>query len=91
MRRTTLSIDGRSYELAPSTDLGGLKAAIEHAVNVGGKFVDVTALGDTEISVLATPGVPILMTSRKVTTDDEDAGGPADVFDIVEWEIAGDL
>jgi hypothetical protein len=91
MRRTTLSIDGRAYELAPSTDLNGLKAAIEHAVGAGGRFVDVTALGDTEISVLASPGVPILMTSRTITTDDQDAGDPADVFDIVEWEIAADL
>jgi hypothetical protein len=93
MRRTTLSIDGRAYELATGTDSDGLKKAIEEAVSAGGKFVDVTVLGDTVISVLASPGVPILLTSREINIDDvdDDTSDQADVLDIVEWEIAGEF
>jgi hypothetical protein len=93
MRRTTLTIDGRAYELATGTDNDGLKKAIEEAVSAGGRFVDVTVLGNTVVSVLASPGVPILLTSREIDIDDlsDDPNNQADALDIVEWEIADEF
>jgi hypothetical protein len=82
--------------LVPDAELVGLKKAIEHAVSDGGKFVDVAAAGDVTVSILVTPGVPILLTSREVVTADDDTidtvnVNTADTFDVTEWEIRGTL
>jgi hypothetical protein len=87
MRRTTLVIDGRSYELAQGTLLDELKSLIEAAVHDGGRFVDVTVVGNVAISILVSPGVPILLTTRQVSEDDRDTGDLDEPFDITEWEI----
>jgi hypothetical protein len=83
MRRATLSISGRAYELAPEADLASLKEAIRQAVGEGGRFVDVNVVGTIVVSVLASPGVPILLTSRDV---DDDTGDVGPDLAVVEWK-----
>jgi hypothetical protein len=87
MRRITLAVDGRSYELAQGTRLKELKSSIETAVHNGGRFVDVTVVGNVAMSILVSPGVPILLTTRQVREDDRDTGNLGEPFDITEWEI----
>lgn len=87
MRRSTLTIDGHSYELAQNTQLDELKRNAEEAVQGGGRFIDVTVVGNVVISILLSPGVPVSISSLEVADDDRDAGDGAEPFDTTEWEI----
>ncbi|MGG7463287.1 hypothetical protein [Plantibacter sp. YIM 135347] len=87
VQRSTLTIDGHSYELAQSTQLSVLKAAAEDAVQSGGRFVDVTIVGNVAVSILISPGVPIFIATLEVVNDDRDTGDLAEPFDTTEWEI----
>lgn len=89
MRRTTLTVDGHSYLLAQGTQLGDLKTAVEDAVRTGGRFVDITMVGNVAVSVLVSPGVPIVLTSREVVDDSRDKGELSRPFDHgLVWDIA---
>ena len=91
MRRTTLTIDGHSYELAQGTQLGALKSSVEDAVREGGRFVDVTVVGNVAVSVLVSPGVAVFLTTNEVPEDDRDTGDLTRPYsDLVAWDI-GDL
>lgn len=87
MLRSTLTIERHSYELAQNTDLQALKQATEKAVAAGGRFVDVTVVGNIAMSVLVTPGVPILLRTEEVPDDDRDTGDVADPFTTSDWDI----
>jgi hypothetical protein len=88
MLRTTLTLGAHSYALAQGTRLDELKSRIEGAVGSGGKFVDVTLLGNVAVSILAAPGLPILLTTEEVQHDPRDNGDLGEPFDYAEWEIA---
>lgn len=89
MQRTTLTIDGHSHVLAQGTQLGSLKAAAEEAVRAGGKFIDLTVVGNVAVSVLVSPGVAIHFTTREVAEDERDTGELAEPFDeSLHWDIA---
>jgi hypothetical protein len=89
MQRTTLTIDGHSYVLAQGTDLGKLKASAEDAVLAGGRFVDLTVVGNVAVSVLVSPGVAIFLTTRSVPVDNRDTGEVADPYaKDAEWDLA---
>jgi hypothetical protein len=88
MLRTTLTIGGQSYVLAQNSNLNELKSSLEIAVSSGGKFVDVTVLGNVAVSILATPGVPVLLTTEQVAYDPRDTGEVAEPFDYTEWEMS---
>ena len=89
MHRTTLTIDGHSHVLAQGTDMRGLKAAAEGAVLAGGRFIDLTVVGNVAVSVLVSPGVAIFLTTREVAEDNRDTGDLAEPFeDQLQWDIA---
>jgi hypothetical protein len=88
MQRTTLTLGAHSYALAQGVQLDDLKSRIEGAVSAGGKFVDVTVLGNVAVSVLATPGIAVLLTMEEVADDPRDNGELAEPFDFTEWEIS---
>ena len=89
MQRTTLTIDGHSHVLAQGTELGALKASAEAAVSAGGRFIDLTVVGNLAVSVLVSPGVAIFLTTREVVEDDRDTGDLADPYDDqVMWSIS---
>jgi hypothetical protein len=88
MLRTTLTLGVNSYALAQGVQLDELKSQLEYAVSSGGKFVDVTVLGNVAVSILASPGVPVLLTSEHVADDPRDTGEVAEPFDYTEWEMS---
>jgi hypothetical protein len=88
MQRATLTLDGHSYPLAQGVELDELKSTIENAVHAGGKFVDITVLGNVAVSILVAPGFPILLTTEEVQDDPRDNGEISEPFDYTEWEIA---
>jgi hypothetical protein len=88
MQRTTLTLGAHSYALAQGVQLDDLKAKLEGAVSSGGKFVDVTLVGNVAVSILATPGIAVLLTTEEVAHDPRDTGELAEPFDYTEWEIS---
>jgi hypothetical protein len=88
MQRTTLTIAEKSYELAQGGRIEPLKSALEEAVRSGGKFVDVVVVGNVAVSILASPGIPILLTTREVSEDSRDNGNVDEPFNVTEWEIS---
>ncbi|GGE95674.1 hypothetical protein [Mycetocola zhadangensis] len=89
MRRTTLTIEGHSYVLAQGTETATLKASAEEAVVAGGKFVDLTVVGNIAVSVLVSPGVAIVITTQEVPDDPRDTGHLSEPYsDDNAWDIA---
>ena len=89
MQRTTLTIDGHSYVLAQGTQLAELRASAEEAVIAGGRFVDVTVVGNVAVSVLISPGIPVFLATHEVPEDNRDTGDLADPYDDESsWDIA---
>jgi hypothetical protein len=88
MQRTTFTIGGHAHVLAQGTDLGALKATAEDAVRAGGRFVDLTVIGNVAVSVLVSPGVAIFFTTREVSEDSRDTGDLAEPYDASMWDIA---
>jgi hypothetical protein len=88
MLRTTLTLGGHSYALAQGVRIDDLKSRLEAAVSSGGKFVDVTLLGNIAVSILTTPGVPVVLTTEQVGHDPRDTGELAEPFDYTEWEMS---
>lgn len=87
MQRTTLTIDGHEHVLAQGTDLDAPKRSAEAAVRDGGRFVDVTVVGNIAVSILASRGVPIYLSTRKVLDDSRDTGDLAAPYDDSAWQI----
>ena len=89
MQRTTLTIDGHSHVLAQGTDLRELKTSVEAAVTAGGRFVNLTAVGNVAVSVLVSPGVAVFLTTKEVPEDNRDTGDLAHPFEeSLRWDIA---
>jgi hypothetical protein len=80
MKRTTLTIDGHSFVLAQNTPLDELKSAAERAVSEGGRFVDLTLVGNIAVSALVSPGVSVVLTSHDVPEDNRDTGNLGDPY-----------
>jgi hypothetical protein len=87
MLRNTLTIERHTYELAQNTDLQALKSATERAVAAGGRFVDVTIVGNIAMSILITPGIPIFIRTAEVDDDDRDTGDVAQPYVPSDWDI----
>ena len=89
MWRTTLTIDGQSHVLAQGTQIAALKTEAEDAVRVGGRFIDLTVVGNFAVSVLVTPGVAISLTTREVPDDPRDNGDILEPYDHLDvWDVA---
>lgn len=86
MHRTILTVEGHSYVLAEGTDALSVKAEVERAVVAGGRFVDLTMVGDAVVSVLISPGVAVTLASLDVPDDDQEGG--ATFEDHSTWDIA---
>jgi hypothetical protein len=87
MLRNTLTIERHTYELAQNTDLQALKSTTERAVAAGGRFVDVTVVGNIAMSILITPGGPIFIRTEEVDDDDRDTGDVAQPYVPSDWDI----
>lgn len=87
MLRNTLTIGRVSYELVEGTEIAALKESAEDAVRSGGRFVEVTVVGDVEVSVLVSAGVTVLLTSEEVPEAVWNTSEPARPFDMTDWEL----
>jgi len=64
----------RSYALAQNADLATIRSDMEAAVQAGGLFVDLVVVGNRAVSVLVTPGIPIVIDQEQVEDDGRDTG-----------------
>jgi hypothetical protein len=91
MQRTTVHIDDRAFPLAQGTDIGALKAFIEEAARLGGKFVDITIVGNRALSVLVTGGIHIVFETASITLDKRDTGDVRQPFEELQTYIPDDF
>lgn len=94
MKRTTITVGGKRYALAQGRAVDGVKAAAVAAVRTGGDLVDIVVLGNREVSVLISPGVPVQFETVEIPEDDRDDGDLRAPFETVSsfdddyWEKA---
>jgi hypothetical protein len=80
MVRTQVVLNGERFLLAQGQDLNALKQRIELAAATGGKFVDFVVVGNREVSVLVSPGVPVVFSVETVQYDVRDTGVSEEPF-----------
>lgn len=68
-RRTTVTVDGRSFILSRAADLEVFEQEVTDALRAGGGFVGVPLGGDRVIRVLVTTAIPILIESVTIVDD----------------------
>lgn len=86
MRRNTVRIGSDRFVLAQGHSLDDVKAATVAAVRANGALVDLVVYGNKEVSVLVSPGVPVVFTSETIDAGDEDhrdTGDTAYPFDTI--------
>lgn len=74
MVRTEISLDGETYFLAQGQAPDEIQRRMEAAVQAGGKFVDFVVVRNRAVSVLVSPGVPIVFSVQTVQFDPRDTG-----------------
>ena len=74
MVRTEISVNGRSYYLAPDQSARTLRTGMEAAVRAGGGFVDFTEVGNRIVNVLVTSTSQVVFTTETVQFDSRDTG-----------------
>jgi hypothetical protein len=74
MKRTTVRIAGAPYLLAQGQDLDDIRQAVVAAARSGADLVRVTVVGNREVEILVTPGVPLTFESEEVPEDAADDG-----------------
>lgn len=84
MRRDTVTVAGERFVLAQGHDLGDVKERTVQAARDGGDLVDLVVLGNVEVSVLVTPGVPVVFTSEVIEYDDQDPRDTGDVTSVFD-------
>jgi hypothetical protein len=85
MQRNSLTVAGQTYVLARGQDLTEVKAATVAAVRANGDLVDLVVYGNQFVSVLVSPGVALVFSSRDVdedAMDDRDTGNVFAPFDV---------
>jgi DhnA family fructose-bisphosphate aldolase class Ia len=81
MERITMHVDGASHQLAQGQDPDTIKRAVVQAARDGADMVKVTVVGNRELDVLVTPGIPITFESETVSHDARDDGDLTSPFD----------
>ena len=90
MRQDTVRIGNDRFVLAQGQSIDEVKAATVAAVRADGDLIDLVVYGNKEVSVLISPGVPVVFTSEVIDVDDHDARDTGDLqlpFDsITDYE-----
>jgi hypothetical protein len=84
MRRVTMQIDRKTYALAQGQDTDAIEQKVVEAARDGADMVTVTLVGNRELDILVSPGVPITFESEDVAEDDRDDGDLAAPFDSLD-------
>jgi hypothetical protein len=77
--QNSVVIAGQRFVLAQSQDFEKVKADAVHAVRQGGDVVDLVLYGNTKISALVSPGVPVTFSSEVIEVDDQDMRDTGDL------------
>ena len=80
MKRHSVDVAGTNFFLAQGRDVDETKDAVVSAIRSGGDLVDFVVYGNVEVSVLVTPGVPVIFRSEEVEVDERDTGDLAQPF-----------
>jgi hypothetical protein len=80
MKRHYVDIAGTTFSLAQGGDIQEVKKAVVAAMRNGGDLVDLVVLGNAEVSVAVSPGVPVIFRSEEVDIDERDTGDLTDPF-----------
>ena len=86
MRQDTVRIGNDRFVLAQGHSIDDVKAATVAAMRANGDLVNLVVYGNKEVSVLVSPGVPVIFTSEFLEEDDEDHRDTGDVenpFDTI--------
>lgn len=86
MRRDTVRIGNDRFVLAQGHSLDDVKAATVAALRANGDLIDLVVYGNKEVSVLISPGVPVVFTSEIIEPDDHDVRDTGDLerpFDTI--------
>jgi hypothetical protein len=84
MRRDTVTVAGERFVLAQGHGLDDVKEHTVRAARDGGGLIDLVVLGNAEVSVLITPGVPVVFTSEMIEYDDQDPRDTGDVTSVFD-------
>jgi hypothetical protein len=85
--RNTVTIDGQRFVLAQGHSLDDIKISAVTAIRDGGGLIDLVLYGNVEISVLVSPGVPVIFTAETLdpaAQDDRDTGDVHAPFDPLD-------
>jgi hypothetical protein len=69
IRRNTVRVGDESFVLAQGHSIDDVKAATVAALRANGNLVDLVVYGNKEVSVLISPGVPVVFTSEPIAND----------------------
>lgn len=86
MRQDIVRIGNDRFVLAQGHSIDDVKAATVAAMRANGDLVNLVVYGNKEVSVLVSPGVPVIFTSEILDADDEDDRNTGDVenpFDTI--------
>ncbi|WP_159085041.1 hypothetical protein [Planctomonas deserti] len=86
MERITMHVDGASHLLAQGQDPESIKGAVVQAARDGADMVRVTVVGNRELDVLVTPGIPITFESETVADDPRDDGDLRSPFALESFD-----
>lgn len=70
--QNTVTIAGQRFVLAQGHSLDQVKEHALQAVRDHGALLDLIVYGNTEVSVLVSPGVPVVFTSETINVSDQD-------------------
>lgn len=86
IRQNTVRVGNDRFLLAQGHSLDDVKAATVAALRANGDLIDLVVYGNKEVSVLISPGVPVVFTSEIVELDDHDGRDTGDLerpFDTI--------
>ncbi|KZX21959.1 hypothetical protein [Rathayibacter tanaceti] len=85
MIRTTVTIEGKTYGLSQGTDVDDLKQSATRATQAGGGLIDFVIVGNRQVSVLISSGVPVIFEELEVLDDDRDTGDVHRPWDDIDY------
>jgi hypothetical protein len=76
MQLQTVSIGTHLFTLRPDARVRHLQKALAKLIRRGGGLIDVPVAGSDAVTVLVSPGLPVVFRTREVDDDDEGASVP---------------
>lgn len=81
MQRISISVNGDVHPLAQGSDVEELKHDVTEAIDAGGRFVEMTVVGNRRVSALVTASTSVTISVETVDFDARDDGDAATPYD----------